>query len=178
MSFSVPAFTSLLEYWKSCATGSGIPSSSTFDLICIPTLLPDATLWEIDRNHRIFCRMTGTNVVERMGTDITGRYLGDIMPSGYEEELTRHFQTIRAHPCGLYLVALNRHPNSKLVRVETLVVPLAASKGHAHKFVSLNHMMQVLGFDGDRTDTKTELGRSLEHVEYIDLGWGLPEKPF
>lgn len=176
MNFANASFQEFWNYWKSCATGSGIPTNASFDLLAIPTLLPDLSIWSYAKDGRIICRMTGTRVVQRMNTDITGAYLGDLMPAGYEGVIAENFRTLLNQPCGLYLRSRNHHPSGKQVRMEALTLPLAATEKVEAKFVSINHMLEVVGFDEANTP-HVALGQRFEARDYVDLGWGLPKNP-
>jgi hypothetical protein len=175
MKFDHPLFNDLLCYWKSCCGKDQIPTVNEFDLIELPAALPDVTYWELQSDGGIVCRMTGTKVVDRMSVDITGMYLGDILPPKDVPIIQKAFQTMQDSRCGLWLRSHNRHPNGRIVRMEALSLPLSADGSALPKCITLNHQLETLGYDHSEDESSLVLGQKFERRELIDLGWGKPE---
>ena len=177
MEFTYPLFVDLFTYWKSRCTDDGIPTIENFDMLDLPTVLPDITYWEMEPEGRIICRMTGTKVVERMNTDITGMYLDSLMLPETQTIAHQAFQVMQSHPCGLWLRSTNHHPSGRIVRMEALTLPLSPTGSALPKFVTANHQIETIGYDDTEEGHKLILGQPLEQLEYVDVGWGAPEKP-
>lgn len=175
MPFDHPLFNDLLTYWKSCCKKDRIPTVKEFDLIALPATLPDVTYWEILPDKRVICRMTGTKVVERMNVDITGMYLGDILPPDDAPIMLKAFQTMQTHFCGLWLCTHNHHPNGRIVRIESLSLPLAAAENALPKCVTVHNQLGTIDYDRSENAGALILGQEFEKREFVDLGWGTPE---
>jgi hypothetical protein len=172
--FDSPRFGQVLTYWQSIAIEAA-PRVSEFDLIQIPTALPDITLWEMHPDGRVVCRMAGTAVIARMKSDITGVEISQVMPPKAGINVVDDVQAILAQPCALYQLVLNRHVTGKIARMESLIMPLAADAGGMPRFVSVNHMIETVRYGSDEHTGELELMRSLEERTFLDLGWGVPD---
>lgn len=67
-----PQLRSFHEYWCSLAPKAGWPRRSDFDPVAIPRLLAYMLLTEWCSDGGIRVRLTGTHLVERIGSDPTG----------------------------------------------------------------------------------------------------------
>ncbi len=177
MEFTSPLFADLFTYWKSRCADDSIPSTTNFDMIDLPTVLPDITYWEMEPEGRIVCRLAGTKVVERMGTDITGRNLDSLLSAETQTITHQAFRIMQSHPCGVWIRSLNHHPSGRIVRMEALTLPLSPVEGALPKFVTVNHQIETIGYDDTDESHKLILGQTLEQLEYVDVGWGVPETP-
>ena len=172
MTFQSPYYEQVLGYWKSLCADGQIPTSSMFDPIEVSTSMQNITLWEMDENDTIRCRLAGTSVVERMSIDITGAELSNIMGPKARHVLIADFRTMLRHPCGVWYALINRHPTGKIVIVDSLILPLNAEPGKLPKFVMMHGQREVLGYEID--EAKLELGRGFHEHAYVDLGWKIP----
>lgn len=69
----------LFTYWRSCSPGGALPRWEDFDLVKIPTVVPNLTLIQVDRNPLTYVTtMTGTTVVEEIGTDNTSAHIHEL----------------------------------------------------------------------------------------------------
>ncbi len=167
-----PYYEQLLSYWKSLCTDDQIPTSSMFNPVKIPRSLKNLTLWEMDREDKIRCRLAGTAVVDRMGTDMTGAELTDIMGAEARALITTDFRAMLHHRCGVWYAIINRHPTGKVAVANSLILPLSPEKGGWPKFVIMHGPGDTLAYEPE--GAKLELGRSFHERAYIDMGWGAP----
>lgn len=72
-------FTDLFKYWQGLRVGDGTPAVSSFDLLALPHLVTNVTIFEF-RKERIRIRFVGTDIITETGEDTTGQYL-DEMPN-------------------------------------------------------------------------------------------------
>lgn len=72
-------FSEATQYWDALDKKCDLPLSSAFDLLSLPALVQNITLFEIGR-QRIRIRFVGTGIVQEIGEDTTGKYL-DEMPN-------------------------------------------------------------------------------------------------
>lgn len=145
-----------------------------FDLLRIPSALPDITFWELTDEGHIICRMAGTAVTARMKSDLTGVDLTKVMPPSKGINIVEDLHTILAHPCGVFQIVRNRHVTGKIALLETLILPLKADPGGRPRFVAVNHMIETVSYDSDEPEGTLELMRSIDEHRFVDLGWGVP----
>ena len=170
MEFTYPLFVDIFTYWKSRCTDSAIPTVENFDMLDLPTVLPDITYWEMEPEGRIICRLAGTKVVERMSADITGMYLDRLVPSEKQAITHQAFRVMQSHPCGVWIRSLNHHPSGRIARMEALTLPLSPVEGALPKFVTANHQIETIGYDDTKESNKLSLGQTLEQLEFESHG--------
>ncbi len=115
-------------YWRSIHPPQGLPGRAHLDPLAIPTLLPG--IWLLDVQHepfRLRYRLAGTETVEAIGAEVTGRWMDEVNPhltreSGYLDR----YRAIVAQR----LPSWRRGPpllmSQRVRTIENIVVPLAA----------------------------------------------------
>lgn len=116
------------RYWRSIHPAAGLPGRQHLDPLDIPSLLPGIWLLDIQREpFRLRYRLAGTETVEAIGSEVTGRWMDEVNPRPLLDDsyLDRYRVIVAQH-----LPSWRRGPPllmSKRVRtIENLVVPLAA----------------------------------------------------
>ncbi len=87
----------LLEYWTARRDTRSAPRRCDVDPLEIPGLLPILNLLDVLRNPlRFRHRLVGTEVVERMGRDVTGRFVGEDLYGPATQEIFDSFARLTA----------------------------------------------------------------------------------
>ena len=120
----------LFDYWRSKFPEQGLPGRRHIDPIEIPELLSKLYLVDVVRpgdNPRFRYRLLGTDITERAGRDMTGRWLDEVFPD----------PAVYARIKGVYLAIMNTlephigafnifAPGREYVTANRIVLPLAA----------------------------------------------------
>lgn len=131
-----PRLQRLLRYWQEKRGGRAMPAREDLDPLDMPWMLGDLSLVEVHReaqreehgNLRYRFRLVGSRVVERLGYDMTGKWLDALPGPDYRAYLVEAFGEVvtRATP-------LSEQPNMvidhSVHHYEILRLPLAAD-GH------------------------------------------------
>jgi hypothetical protein len=77
-----PKVRAIFEYWQSVhPKGGGLPGRKNIDPVDIPQLLSNVWLIDVKRDpYRFRFRLVGTQVVDYVGKDNTGRWFDDLLP--------------------------------------------------------------------------------------------------
>ncbi|HWK47135.1 MAG TPA: PAS domain-containing protein [Stellaceae bacterium] len=75
------------RYWRSKCAGREMPRRADIDPTEIRGLLPHLMLLDIDASGRPKYRLIGTEVEQRIGYAVTGRYVDEIVPEKYGQYL-------------------------------------------------------------------------------------------
>jgi len=133
------------RYWRSIHPPRGLPGRQHLDPLAIPSLLPG--IWLLDVQHvpfRLRYRLAGTETVEAIGVEVTGRWMDEVNPLPLQDQsyLDRYRAIVEQR-----LPSWRRGPPllmSKRVRtIENLVVPLASDG------VTVDMMAGMTVFDFD-----------------------------
>lgn len=158
------------EYWNALPKVGLVPDRSDFDPIAIYRLMPSISILEVVPPDRVEMRLIGTDLVERMGADPTGKnYLDSIAPAvrlSYLEILNCQIN----RPCGRRSVMQSREASGILSRVEVLSLPMTHHLSGHPLILSYFGPTQSVGFDGG--DDRQVL--NFEDVRWIDIGAGVP----
>jgi hypothetical protein len=122
-----PKISQFFLYWRSIHPSQGLPGRTHLDPLAIPALLPG--IWLLDVQHepfRLRYRLAGTEVVEAIGAEVTGRWMDEMNPqlSRDSEYLQRYRDIVEGH-----LPSWRRGPpllmSQRVRTIENIVVPLA-----------------------------------------------------
>lgn len=172
--FGTPHFEDVLVYWKSLCKGSSIPSAEAFDLISIPSALPDMTLWDFVTPDKIICRFAGTHITAQANTDVTGVNLLDIMPAHTEPMVMDDCHLMFTQPCGMHYILQNKHVGGKVGRLQSITLPLEKDAYSHRRFITVNNTIETVGFEEEKANDELLIGYKFETREPLDLGWGYP----
>jgi hypothetical protein len=115
-------------YWRSIHPPNRLPGRVHLDPLAIPALLPG--IWLLDVQHepfRLRYRLAGTETVEAIGTEVTGRWMDEVNPQLTRDEryLDRYRRIVAQR-----LPSWRRGPpllmSQRVRTIENLVVPLAS----------------------------------------------------
>ena len=132
--------------------------------------MPSVTLLEVVLPDRVEMRLIGTDLVERMGGDPTGKnYLDYIVPEARSNYLELLCSQIN-HPCGRRSALQTREASGILSRVEVLTLPMTHNLSGHPLILSYFGPTESVGFDGG-TDREVQV---FEDIQWIDIGAGVP----
>lgn len=89
-----PRLQRLLQYWEQKRGGRPMPARADLDPLEFPWMLGDVSLVEVHRpgdGLRYRFRLMGSRAVERLGYDVTGKWLEDLPAPDYRARLTEVF---------------------------------------------------------------------------------------
>ena len=117
----------LYTYWVAKKGGRLAPARADIDPLEIAPLLPHVTLIDIERAPlRFRYRLVGTEIVNNVGEDFTGRYLDTLLRLTHRDVMAAELARVveSAEPAG-NLWDYARH-DGRHVRYERLVLPLSS----------------------------------------------------
>lgn len=160
-------------YWKSTRKpGERIPSRSAFRVRQeIASLLPNLLIIEVLNNDIVF-RLVGTGLTTHHGIDITGKGYGDF--TGPDQVTRAVARVTAAHKaaCGLLTIHEEEYGHGLSSTVEVAAFPLRGdANGETMMVLSATPIERGLA---PKSETPLFL-RPLTHIEYIDLGFGVPD---
>lgn len=130
----IPAF---YAYWLSSARSDGLPDVSAIDPVLMPPeILPFMVVYAVEPDQGLRMRLIGTAVVDRTGTDLTGRV---IEPYGVMATLHARLSWCLKHRRPY--VALGQVPAAErdFIHFTALAAPFADKSGAVQRMASVLH---------------------------------------
>ena len=120
----------LYQYWQSKKVGGQAVRRADVDLSEIPTLLPILQILDVDGAPPCFRhRFVGTDVVEAMGRDVTGQFVGaDLYGEATEEIVKSLEETVREARAFRRTAHLQWHDRDWL-EIEAVELPVVDDEG-------------------------------------------------
>lgn len=117
---------SLGRYWSERRQGRDMPDRADVDALTMPRrVLANVGLAELsDGGRRIKYRLVGTEIVNRLGVDFTGRYVSEVMNGSYRLYITSMFRAVFEHRAPLYSEGTFRQDRRNMSRTRRLLLPL------------------------------------------------------
>lgn len=94
-----PRLQRLLRYWEGKRGTRRMPARADIDPLEFPWMLGDVSLVEVHRTDgglRYRFRLTGTHVNERLGYNVSGKWLDDVPAPDYRARLVQVFGSVVA----------------------------------------------------------------------------------
>ncbi len=119
----------LFAYWTERCAGRAMPTRAEIDPLDFTYILGNIVLLGVERDPlRFRVRLQGTEVVQRLGFDLTGRTLDELAMPSFRELITTAVAEVVARGAPL-LRQRNMIMDDRLLRYESLILPLAGSSG-------------------------------------------------
>jgi hypothetical protein len=121
-----PVLGALHRYWNRCRGARRVPDRRDIDPIALgPKLLPHIGLMDIvEGGARVRYRLLGTAIVERFGSNPTGKFMDEVMGGSYSEYIHGLYrEMLRAH-APVFSESVFRWDVSGFVRTRRLYLPL------------------------------------------------------
>lgn len=163
----------LERYWKSIRKpGERIPPRSAFRVTPeLAPLLPNLLIIEVLNNDVVF-RLVGTGLTTHHGIDITGKGYGDFAGPGQVTRAVARILAAHKAACGFLTIHEEEYGRGLSSTVKVAAFPLRGdAKDEAMMVLSATPIDRGLA---PKSDTALFL-RPLTHIEYIDLGFGVPD---
>ncbi|MGB6085206.1 PAS domain-containing protein [Parvibaculum sp.] len=160
-------------YWKSIRKpGEKIPPRSAFRVTQeLAPLLPNLVIVEVLDNDLVF-RLVGTALTRHQGIDITGKSYGDFSKPDQVARAVARAMAAHKVGCGLLTIHEEEYGHGLSSTVEVAAFPLRGdANGEVMMVLSATPIDRGLA---PKSDTALFL-RPLTHIEYIDLGFGVPD---
>jgi hypothetical protein len=125
--------TELFRYWNTIRGKRELPRRDELEPSDIKTLLPNLFILERDRNAGISFRLAGTQVCALFGQELRGRQFGMLWLGRQAAKTQRITGQVMTHRVPLVLSAKGRTADAREVDIETLLLPLASSKGESDR---------------------------------------------
>ena len=122
-----PALQRLFDYWGSKRGARGMPARADIDPLELGFIIGNVILVDVIEGDppRFRIRLHGTNLVERAGYELTGRFL-DELPQPEFRELTRLSFTRVAETGEPLRLRRDRMLDGRSRRYETIILPLSS----------------------------------------------------
>ncbi len=118
-------------------------------------------------------RLMGTDVVGRIGRDLTGENMLDHLPEKEAWRTGHSLSMFAKHPCGCMSVYENEYASGTRVLAETLFLPLDGGREGQHLLIGLNSSQVVVEREDFRRETM--LATRWRDGAVVDIGAGLPQ---
>lgn len=171
---TLPGFSELFAYWQSMRQGDGLPQAEDFDLLALTPWLPEMSLLDLNGPNEIVCRFIGTAIVERMGNDLSQK---DMLPEHADETRERAHKAYLALsnlPCAAVARYSNHYSAGQAGVIRTLYLPMTRmATGANSRIVCISTRESRLKHAAPIKQTIA--GTEISSIDWIDLGFGIPD---
>lgn len=159
----------LFSYWNSLPKINLVPDRKDFNPAAIHKLMPIVSILELVSPARVEVRLVGTDLVDRIGAEITGgNYLESLEPE-LRPAYLQILNTQISHPCGRRTVLKTREESGILSSVEVLSLPLTHEGTGNPLILSCFEPTESIGYEYGGRGVK-----GFDDVVWIDIGAGVP----
>ena len=123
----------LLAYWRERCAGRAMPTRADIDPLDFPYILGNVVLLGVEREPapealRFRVRLQGTEIVQRLGFDLTGRTVDELEMPGFRALISKAIIEVATRGAPL-LRQRNMIMDDRLLRYEAIVLPLGGESG-------------------------------------------------
>lgn len=169
----------LYRYWNARRQGRPMPARRDLDPAAIPALLPHLTLVDVV-GKRFRYRLMGTQIVEDLGVEMTGTYVGShVTPSAYAAQVCSVYEQVRDSALPIFTTGYYQTPSELIQAHSRLLLPLSGD-GKTVDMILLTRVAQYdhpvtarsnwLGTANGRIMDVTVVG-SAENLQALCRGW-------
>lgn len=156
------------------ARGDGlVPVLQDYVVGALLPFLPDVTVLELVAPGEITYRLCGTNIVQRIGQEVTGMNLLDFFLPELREATFIDSTSIVTIPCGNYSRYQNIYASGLLAEVESISLPVRSEENANVNFLMTFHTLEEVALE-NLTGEETRVGISWSESTFINLGNGIP----
>lgn len=136
----------LRVYFASFIDGA-IPRREDLNLRKLSRFLPDMTIFERRSPRDYRYRLVGTQVVERMNTDLTGENVMDYFEPEKHAGLAAGFDVVLTGPACVHHVYENVYRSGRQSKLESVLLPLSSGKvGESNHILAWHFSLQVTDY--------------------------------
>ncbi|WP_164516383.1 PAS domain-containing protein [Minwuia thermotolerans] len=121
-----PVLERLYDYWSGKRSAVRLPGRRDIDPVEMRDLLRYVVLADLIDGERIRFRLVGTNMVDRWGSDFTGRHLDEIMFGDYRTYLEELFLETARDALPIFSTGRFRWDVGRAAETRRLFLPLAS----------------------------------------------------
>ena len=122
-----PKLQRLYQDWLDRKRGREMPSRRDFDVLDLEYILGDLNLFDVLYEPlRFRFRVHGSNAVERVGIDLTGKTVDDYPDPGYRDLANGYYADVVEARAPKRVLRDPYHLRSHVLRWEGLILPLSA----------------------------------------------------
>ena len=168
----------LLAYWHSLpiADGAKVPAKSSLSPRALKPHLPNVGIFERISRYDVQIRLFGTELDKKFGQMLTGANLFDFQARDQWEFYADYYAAVLDTPAGSRLVRKSVDRNDNVITCESLILPLADEAGEARYTVGML-LIESESPLNDPIDPDRIQQTKIIHVEFVDIGHGLPANP-
>eukprot|EP00439_Symbiodinium_sp_Y106_P089291 s1_g1827.t1 len=164
----------LIDGYRQAQSENDVACQDTLPMRAMAAMLPNVTLMERVDNDTIIYRITGENIVARLGFNPTGSNFLDLIEPSARAETAFTNKLGLEERCGHYSVYENQYESGRRMMSESLMLPMRKSQNDEVNLIfgyHVHHQATDMGLLGART----ALGVRWVIAEYVDIGFGIPE---
>lgn len=166
----------LEDHWRQWAKSNAgnVPGRTAFKPYDLPDLMPDVAIARLG-SSRLKVLMAGTNITERLGTEITGLDYMTFVREDQRDMVMKVLRLVCHHPAGACLHMESAYSRGYLMQLEVTILPVTGEKTEDHMIIALTvprpDVAATLAspFRGDPIGSDWH-----EPGAWIDLGQGIP----
>jgi len=174
LNFSEEA-SALLDLWGSLPRQKGYycPEKSSFSPVSLGKNLKFIFMLEREDHETLLVRVSGSDIRENLGQEITGKNLFDLLPTEYLFSFKEYYTSLQHYPCAGKVIRPVARPTGGRQLLRTLHLPLLDHNGHARFFVGVMNV-ERLPMPFDELNNGVLAPRPALEMIHVDLGAGLP----
>ncbi|MFZ5834408.1 MAG: PAS domain-containing protein [Pseudomonadota bacterium] len=163
----------LYRYWCSVRGNNLVPSRSDIRPADILDQLPNLMILGYDGTGTLIYRLVGTSCLDKLGFDLTGTNLFDILPAHERPKAEYYFTAMRLQPCGMLAHQNMRSKYGAPFLAQLLYLPLCDRTGAITQLIASASVLER-GKQESITGATDKMANIA--VQFIDLGAGLPQR--
>lgn len=168
-------FGRFLESYLAARAQETSPKLESYMLNELLPFLENVTVMELGGAGVITYRLCGTDVVKRMGQELTGLNMLDFIPETYKAAVEKDVTVALTHPCGHYSRHHNLYSDGRTVEAETISLPVRSSADSKVNFLLSLHLVEDTGLSGPKQSEQV-IGTDWLQAAFLDIGNGAPEE--
>ena len=138
-----PVLQGTWDYWRKKVGDGDIPDRAAIVPTDIPELLPHVYMVDVvDGGARFRYRLVGSNIVDRVGFNATGKFLSEVVQGEHERYMANLFRQVVSTRHGIYSRSAYRYPDRDFVSTSRIFLPLT----RGGREVAIILAAQVFGF--------------------------------
>ena len=146
LSFECPKSVAFVNYWCSLAKQDLIPPRRGFDPCAQGPVLSSYVIHQLMSPEVIRVRLAGTQIRDQYGFETTGRNYLDFIEDWRKESASRSIFLICEQPCGLLASLRSVTKSGKIMRNESVGLPMRDESGAATLIYYQANQIDVEGY--------------------------------